>query len=311
MALASSIVKNPKHIKIESKSPTVDKIDQTLCYVDKEDKPALIKHLISRKFAKDSNAIALVFCRTKHGANRLAAKLSADIFNASVIHGNKSQSARKSALERFKSRESKVLIATDIAARGIDVKDMSLVINYELPEEPETYVHRIGRTARAEASGEAISFCSPEEVGLLAAIERFIKKPISDQEENPYHSLSAEELKRSGKKVPFVRKQSNPRRDDNSAGDSEKKTENRNSPRSQKPNFGSAKVKGGKVNLSLAEGKKRDNFKGEREQSSASKSNDRRQKNSRNQSNSNWDWRAARGKSKNEKRQLSQGKKFR
>lgn len=203
--LAASIVKNPKKISISSDNPTVDKIKQKLCFVDKENKPALLKHIIEEKFEKDPDAIALVFCRTKHGANRVANRLSGKEFNASVIHGNKSQSSRKNALERFKNRESKVLVATDIAARGIDVKAMPLVINYELPEEPETYVHRIGRTARAEAEGEAVSLCSPEEVGLLKAIQKFIHKEIPQAKNNPYHSQATEELALSGKKVPFKR----------------------------------------------------------------------------------------------------------
>ena len=141
---------------------------------------------LKRRAEGDPKSLALVFCRTKHGANKLAKKLNSRGIGAAAIHGNKSQSARRRALEDFKERKIGALVATDIAARGIDVKDMSLVVNFDLPEEPETYVHRIGRTARAEASGMAVSFCTPDDGDLLAQILRYIKRDIPEFTENPY-----------------------------------------------------------------------------------------------------------------------------
>ena len=208
-ALASSIVRDPKKISIAPESPTVEKIDQKLYFTSNDDKISLLKHVIECKLAKEPDSLALVFCRTKHGANKVANRLASKTFNAGVIHGNKSQSSRKNALERFKGRESRVLVATDIAARGIDVKAMSLVINYDLPEEPETYVHRIGRTARAEAEGEAVSFCTLEEVGLLRGIERYIRREIPYADDNPFHSQAVQDLKESNKKIPFKRQRGN------------------------------------------------------------------------------------------------------
>ena len=204
-ALASSIVRSPERISISPESPAVEKIGQQVCFVEPENKIPLLKHIIEAKFAAEPDAIALVFCRTKRGANKVANRLAGKAFNACAIHGNKSQSSRRNALERFKSRESRVLVATDIAARGIDVKNMPLVINYELPEEAETYVHRIGRTARAEASGQAVSLCSSNEVPLLRAIERLMRRQIPLAPENPFHSREAFELMASNKKLAYKR----------------------------------------------------------------------------------------------------------
>ncbi|MBR6389261.1 MAG: DEAD/DEAH box helicase [Opitutales bacterium] len=203
--LASSIVRNPKRISISPESPTVEKIDQRVCFVEPENKISLLKYLIENKFRREPDSLALVFCRTKHGANKVANRLAGKAFNAAAIHSDKSQSSRKNALERFKNRESRVLVATDIAARGIDVKAMSLVINYDLPEDAETYVHRIGRTARAEASGEAVSLCSSSEVPLLRAVEKYIRKPIARADDNPFHSQEAQELMDSNKKLVYKR----------------------------------------------------------------------------------------------------------
>lgn len=203
--LASSIVRNPERISITPESPAVEKIEQKVFFVSSPDKISLLKYVIEDKLKREPDSLALVFCRTKHGANKVANRLSSKTFNAGVIHGNKSQSSRKNALQRFKERESRVLVATDIAARGIDVKNMSLVINYDLPDEPETYVHRIGRTARAEAEGEAVSFCCEEEAGLLRAIERYIRRDIPHADDNPFHCQQIQDLKESPKKLPFKR----------------------------------------------------------------------------------------------------------
>lgn len=208
-ALASFAVKEPVKISANPESPTVEKISQRLFFVAKEDKIPLLKEIISKKFENSPEAIALVFCRTKHGANRLARQLAAAEFSARVIHANKSQSARRRALQEFKDRVCRVLIATDIAARGIDVKAMPLVVNFDLPEEPETYIHRIGRTARAEAEGEAVSLCSEVEVPLVRAIERLIRRDIPRAEKSAYHCQAAEDLKDGNRNLRYRRGEAN------------------------------------------------------------------------------------------------------
>lgn len=204
-SIAAFIVNNPVKISVNPESPTVDKIEQKIYFVDRENKIALLKEVILKKFERDDNAIALVFCRTKHGANKVANRLAGKEFNATVIHGNKSQSSRRRALQSFKDRESKVLVATDIAARGIDVKAMPLVVNFDLPEEPETYVHRIGRTARAESEGEAVSLCSESEVPLARAIEKFIRRNIPCAADSQYFSQAIKDLKDSNKNIKYAR----------------------------------------------------------------------------------------------------------
>lgn len=191
-SLAKNIVDNPEKISVSPDKPTVDKIAQKVAFVEYGNKFDLLEKMMKERLEKSADSLALIFCRTKHGANKLAKRLCRIGIEADAIHGNKSQSARKNALERFRRRESHILVATDIAARGIDVKDMSLVVNYDLPEDPETYVHRIGRTARAEADGEAVSFCSADDAPLLKAIEKFIKKQIDPLADNPFHSEAAQ-----------------------------------------------------------------------------------------------------------------------
>ncbi len=187
-SLAKNIVRNPEKISVSPDKPTVEKIVQKMAFVELENKFALLEEMMKSRMEKSDDSLALIFCRTKHAANKLAKRLTRIGLSADAIHGNKSQSARQNALNRFKKRETRILVATDIAARGIDVKDMSLVVNYDLPEEAETYVHRIGRTARAEADGEAISFCTTVDANLLRAIEKFIKKRIEPMSGNRYHS---------------------------------------------------------------------------------------------------------------------------
>ena len=191
-SLAKGIVRNPERISVSPDKPTVEKIAQKIAFVELENKFFLLEKMMKARMSKQDDSLALIFCRTKHGANKLAKRLCRIGLTADAIHGNKSQSARQNALNRFKRRETRILVATDIAARGIDVKDMSLVVNFDLPEEAETYVHRIGRTARAEADGEAISFCTSDDSHLLRAIIKFIKKEIPTYFDNPYHSDSAE-----------------------------------------------------------------------------------------------------------------------
>lgn len=180
--LVSSILIDPVRIEVENSSPTVKSIRQTLYFVDGKDKTALLIHLL-----KDKSIIsALVFTRTKRRADKVTKALEKERIKAKAIHGDKSQVARQSALNSFKNREIRVLIATDIAARGIDVEELSHVINYDLPNIPETYVHRIGRTGRAGLGGAAISFCDNQEKAELKDIEKLISKSIEVIKTHPY-----------------------------------------------------------------------------------------------------------------------------
>jgi ATP-dependent RNA helicase RhlE len=172
--LASSIVRNPARVEITPGATTVERIEQQVCFVDQANKRKALAHFIQAH----PEGLVLVFVRMKHMANRLCDALGADGIKADAIHGNKSQAARQRALENFRSGRTRVLVATDIAARGIDVKGISLVIQHDLPEEPESYVHRIGRTARAGKDGKAIAFCDRNERNLLRGIERTIRQPI-------------------------------------------------------------------------------------------------------------------------------------
>jgi ATP-dependent RNA helicase RhlE len=181
-ALADTILTRPERVEVAPVSSTADTIQQALYYVGKEDKRALLQHILKDK----TIATALVFTRTKHGADKVVKDLSRAGITAEAIHGNKSQNARQRALTNFKNRTTRVLVATDIAARGIDIDDLTHVINYEIPNIPETYVHRIGRTGRAGASGIALSFCDEEEKDFLKDIHKLIAKNIPVEEEHPY-----------------------------------------------------------------------------------------------------------------------------
>lgn len=180
--LADTILTNPERIEVTPVSSTADTIQQSLYYVEKNDKKSLLIHILKDKEIKT----ALVFTRTKHGADKVVKDLVRVGITAEAIHGNKSQNARQRALSNFKSRATRVLIATDIAARGIDIDELTHVINYELPNIPETYVHRIGRTGRAGADGIALSFCDEEEILFLRDIHKLIAKEIPVEEGHPY-----------------------------------------------------------------------------------------------------------------------------
>lgn len=176
--LALSILVSPVEVKVDPVSSTVDKIDQCLYMIDKANKKLLLRKLLSEPQVES----ALVFTRTKHGADRVVRELSRGGIEARAIHGDKSQGARQQALGDFKSGRVRVLVATDIAARGIDIAGLSHVINYDLPNEPESYVHRIGRTGRAGLEGTAISFCCIDEMKELKQIEKLVGKPIPRKE---------------------------------------------------------------------------------------------------------------------------------
>ena len=186
MDLAKSLLREYQRIEVTPPSTTVERIAQRVMFVARDDKRKLLNDLLQDK----SITRALVFTRTKHGANRVAEQLAKSGIKADAIHGNKSQGARQRSLSAFKSGNVRVLVATDIAARGIDVDGVSHVINFELPMEPESYVHRIGRTARAGAEGIAVSFCDAEEVGNLRAIERSIRQPVPVDESHAYHAAN-------------------------------------------------------------------------------------------------------------------------
>ena len=180
--LADTILSNPAKVEVTPASSTADTIDQALYFVGKENKRKLLALILEDKTVKS----ALVFARTKHGADKVVKDLLNGGFKAEAIHGNKSQNARQRALSNFKSGETRVLVATDIAARGIDVDELSHVINYELPNIPETYVHRIGRTGRAGHDGIALSFCDEEETEYLRDIHKLIGKRVPVITDHPY-----------------------------------------------------------------------------------------------------------------------------
>jgi ATP-dependent RNA helicase RhlE len=180
--LSGKILGNPEKVVINPEQTTAEKVEQSVFFVSKSAKPKLLIHLLQTS-AIDS---AIVFSRTKHGANKIVKELAKADIMANAIHGNKSQGARQQALGDFKSGRTNVLVATDIASRGIDIEELSHVINYDLPNIPETYVHRIGRTGRANASGIAISFCDHEEVDYLKDIQKLIERKIPIVADHPY-----------------------------------------------------------------------------------------------------------------------------
>jgi ATP-dependent RNA helicase RhlE len=184
--LAETLMKDPVSINIAPVAVTTDLIDQCVYHVEKKNKPQLLAHLVLELPMYRS----IVFTRTKHGADRLVRHLHSRGIKAEAIHGNKTQNARQRALDNFKANKIPVLVATDIASRGIDVDDVSHVVNYDLTHEPETYVHRIGRTGRAGAKGAAIAFCDHEETQNLKAIERLLKKTIPVKKDHPTYTAA-------------------------------------------------------------------------------------------------------------------------
>ena len=196
--LADSILVDPIKVEVAPVSSTADSVDQAVLFVTKNDKKLLLAQVLQNK----KMTSVLVFSRTKHGADRVVRELSRTSISAAAIHGNKSQNARQKALADFKSGKIRVLVATDIAARWIDIDELMFVINYDLPNEPETYVHRIWRTGRAWKDGVAISFCNEEEFEYLLDIEKLISKKIRRIESHPYAikitaPLSAAEKKKA------------------------------------------------------------------------------------------------------------------
>jgi len=181
-SLASTILTNPQQVVVTPVSSTAEKIEQELYHVVTAKKKDLLLHILGEKAIN----FVLIFTRTKHGADRVVKILSRANIKAAAIHGNKSQNARQNALNNFKNRTIQVLVATDIAARGIDIDELELVINYDIPNIPETYVHRIGRTGRAGASGKALSFCDVEEQPYIRNIEKLIGLRIKEVKNHPF-----------------------------------------------------------------------------------------------------------------------------
>jgi len=180
--LASTILKNPLKVEVAPVSSTADTIQQEVYFVSKDNKRALLDSMLKKRMGRES---VLVFTRTKHGADRVVKDLVRLGHTAEAIHGNKAQNARQRALANFKSGQTRVLVATDIAARGIDIDNLAFVLNYDIPNVPETYVHRIGRTGRAGQNGTSFSFCMEEEIPYLRDIQKLIRKSIPVTEAKP------------------------------------------------------------------------------------------------------------------------------
>lgn len=186
--LSDTILKDPVRVEVTPVSSTAERIDQKVMYVERKQKKDLLRHVLREKSLKR----VIVFTRTKHGANHVSEVLEKNGIPSAAIHGNKSQGARQRALEGFKAGRIRVLVATDIAARGIDIDEVSHVINFEVPNVAESYVHRIGRTARAGAEGIAISFCDVEERAFIKDIEKLTGQSIPVDRDQPYHSETVE-----------------------------------------------------------------------------------------------------------------------
>ena len=211
--LIGDMLRQPERIEVSPPTKTADRIEQRVIHIAQKDKRTLLSHLLRDEKLKR----VIVFTRTKHVANRVSDHLERSGFSADAIHGNKSQNARQRALEGFKSGAVRILVATDIAARGVDVDDVTHVINFELPNEPESYVHRIGRTARAGSEGVAISFCDPAERTHLRDIERLVRKPLPVMTHDlPPEALAAansgEDRRPNPARVPGERNYRNPKR---------------------------------------------------------------------------------------------------
>jgi ATP-dependent RNA helicase RhlE len=200
--LSHRILGNPEKVTIKPEQTTAERIDQSVYFVSKQGKPKLLVHLLQ---TTDDMASVLVFSRTKHGADKIVRVLQKAGIQAGAIHGNKSQGARERVLGNFKKGDTNVLVATDIASRGIDLDDLSHVINYDLPNVPETYVHRIGRTGRASASGVAMSFCDMEEQAYLKDIQKLIRQDIPVNAGHPFmDEQPVETLIPSGQRVQMA-----------------------------------------------------------------------------------------------------------
>jgi len=233
VALSTKMLGDFERVTIKPEQATAEKVTQGLYFVSKGNKPKLLVHLLEDKPTES----VLVFSRTKHGANKIVKKLGQAGIEAAAIHGNKSQTARQKALGAFKDGSLKVLVATDIAARGIDVDDLAMVINYDLPNVSETYVHRIGRTGRANASGIALSFCDQEERAYLRDIEKLISQKVPRMPEHPFTGEDSEpEEDDRGRRQPQPRSRNTTPNRNKSASTGYKGKNNRYRPNSNSSN---------------------------------------------------------------------------
>ena len=201
--LANSILNNPVKVAVAPVSATADTIKQKVYFVDKENKLELLTHILQN----DISDSVLVFSRTKHGADKIARKLQSQKISAEAIHGNKSQNQRQNALNNFKSGKTRILVATDIAARGIDIDELKYVVNFELSDVSETYVHRIGRTGRAGADGSSISFVDGLDLINLKSTEKLIGKKIPVEKDHPFHTDNLVVEKRDSNNKSFTPRQ--------------------------------------------------------------------------------------------------------
>ena len=216
--LANSMLSNPVKVEVAPVSATADTIQQKVYFVEKDNKLDLLTHILQ----KDIKESVLVFSRTKHGADKIARKLQSHKISAEAIHGNKSQNQRQNALSNFKSGKTRVLVATDIAARGIDIDELKYVLNFELSDVSETYVHRIGRTGRAGAEGSSISFVDGLDLVNLKNTEKLIGKKIPVEKDHPFHTDNLVVEKRDSNNKPF-----RPRPQANSSSSQSKKPNNK------------------------------------------------------------------------------------
>lgn len=202
--LAATLLNEPEEIRIAPQGTTAEKIDQSVLFVRLRDKPALLLDLLHGNYFAKQSELCLIFTRTKRDARLVATHLNREGIRSDTIHGDRTQAAREDALRRFKQGETPVLVATDVAARGIDVKNIGLVINYDLPMDPENYVHRIGRTARAGESGRSMSFCSEidQDVSRFKSIQKLIKLTVPTVREHDFHDDAIEALHREGTPLP-------------------------------------------------------------------------------------------------------------
>ncbi|SNR53974.1 DEAD/DEAH box helicase [Lutibacter flavus] len=235
--LSTKILGEYERVTIKPKQATAEKVEQAVYFVSKSNKTKLLIHLLE----ENPESSVLVFSRTKHGADKIVRFLTKAHIKSAAIHGNKSQGARQRALGNFKKGELNVLIATDIAARGIDIEELSLVINYDLPNIPETYVHRIGRTGRAKASGIAVSFCNQEEKAYLKDIQKLINQQIPLITEHPFPLDENEEIPVPVKPSKNQRKKQNRRQNSSNkpkqGGNTNKTKEAENTNKPQRRNF--------------------------------------------------------------------------
>jgi ATP-dependent RNA helicase RhlE len=234
--LSTKMLGDFERVTIKPEQATAEKVEQGVYFVSKPNKPKLLVHLLQEK----PNESVLVFSRTKHGANKIVKKLAQADIQSAAIHGNKSQTARQKALGAFKEGKLKVLVATDIAARGIDVEELSLVVNYDLPNVSETYVHRIGRTGRASASGIALSFCDSEERPYLRAIEKLIKQQVPRMPEHPFTDGAAVQDSPSQPRRPKSTNRSQNNRNRNRSGNSNYRGKNNRNSNRNRNNGGSS-----------------------------------------------------------------------